>query len=78
MLIAACRLDCVAQFINNAASGCDNGYWYAFPTSPMGQSAAIHAHDAWLQSLRTQPLLKHANNTAHGCENGVVCDVVRG
>ena len=62
------------QVTNNAAVGCENGIWYAMPIHPMSASATIHANDTWLQSLRTQPLLRHANNVVHGNQNGLLVD----
>ena len=44
------------------------------PDHPMSASATIHANDAWLQSLRTQPLLHHANNVVHSNNNGLFVD----
>ena len=63
-----------SQVINNAAVGCTNGIWYAMPIHPMSVSATIHANDTWLQSLRTQPLLQHANNVVHSNANGLLVD----
>ena len=40
----------------------------------MSVSATIHANDTWLQSLRTQPLLQHANNVVHSNANGLLVD----
>ena len=67
------RLAC-RQVINNVAVGCSIGIWYAMPVHPMSTSAAIHANDTWLQSLRTQPLLRHANNVVHSNNNGLMVD----
>ena len=60
---------------NNAAANCHFGIWYAMPNVPMSFSYTIHINDPWLQSLRTQPLLLHANNVVHGCSTGLMIDL---
>ena len=53
--------------VNNAAAGADNrdgvGFWFLFPTSPIGISACLDLFEK-LEAKRT-PITKFEGNTAH-------------
>lgn len=56
-------------FEDNVAAGTQGtGYWFAFPTSPMGASAT----DPRFQNLQphTLPMISFARNSAHSCMSG--------
>ena len=56
-------------FEDNIAAGTHGtGYWFAFPTRPMGQSA----NDPRFRNLQphTLPLISFRGNTAHSCMSG--------
>ena len=57
------------QFSNNVAAGTPGtGYWFAFPKSPIGESAG-DARFAGIQPYKN-PLLLFRGNRAHSCQNG--------
>ena len=56
-------------FEDNVAAGTEGtGYWFAFPTSPMGQSAG-DPRFAGMQP-HTLPLISFKGNSAHSCMSG--------
>jgi hypothetical protein len=56
-------------FEDNVAAGTEGtGFWFAFPTSPMGASA-VEPYFSGLEPHK-EPLGKFDRNTAHSCMNG--------
>ena len=56
-------------FEDNVAAGTEGtGFWFAFPTSPMGDSA-VEPYFSGLEPHK-EPLGKFDRNTAHSCMNG--------